>query len=498
MLNDECPRPTSKRDVRFEIHHSPFIGPRLGFAMALARIALLNIRLVLRTKVALFFTFLFPLVFLFAYAGLFAHGNPQAVAYMFGPVVTLNIMGSGFWGLGMQSVVQRERGSLRRYRLAPIGPGTIVGSNLLANFLLELPTIGLLVICARLFFHMPLRIGWLTLLILVTVGTLAFAGFGLTIASLANTMQEAQIFNNLSWLTLLFLSGTTVPLPLLPHWIQRLATFLPATYLVSAFQAIMVQSQPLLRYWPEMLGLAASGLVGLLAAWKLFRWEKEERIARERKLWALAFVVPFLLIGGWMNTRANPMASWAMSYYLMGRGGEGFEERASAAPGSLIEDFEKAQSAAEVLGHWQVSSDSDHGFRSVSSLSLVSPGAVGTGHALRIQGRFSESAAGRAFAAARYRFTPPATAKVFTGIEFWVRGDTRLYEIKLLSPDSTPESAPSIRLAIGRDWQSVRLPVGQLAELSARASAKTPWILEMLVSGPPGEFSVEIDAIKFY
>ena len=107
--------------------------------MPTLRIALLTIRLVMRTKVALFFTFLFPLVFLFAYAGLIAHGNPNIVAYMFGPVVTLNIMGSGFFGLGMQSVMQRERGSLRRYRLAPISPRTILLSNLHLSFRRALP-----------------------------------------------------------------------------------------------------------------------------------------------------------------------------------------------------------------------------------------------------------------------------------------------------------------------------------------------------------------------
>ncbi len=107
--------------------------------LASIRIALMSIRLVMRTKVALFFTFLFPIIFLFVYSGLFAHGNPAAVIYFFGPVVTLNIMGSGFLGLGMQSVMQRERGSLRRYRLAPIGPGSMVFSSLLANYLLGLP-----------------------------------------------------------------------------------------------------------------------------------------------------------------------------------------------------------------------------------------------------------------------------------------------------------------------------------------------------------------------
>ena len=177
----------------------------------------MSIKLVMRTKTALFFTFLFPLIFLFVYAGIFAHGNPEEVVYMFGPVVTLNIMGSGFLGLGLQSVMQRERGSLRRYRLAPIGPGSMVFSSLLANYLLELPTIAMLVFCAMVFFHMPLKINLLTLLILVTVGTFAFAGFGLTIASVANTMQEAQVYNNVVWFTLLFLSGVTVPLPMLPR-----------------------------------------------------------------------------------------------------------------------------------------------------------------------------------------------------------------------------------------------------------------------------------------
>ena len=59
--------------------------------MPTLRIALLTIRLVMRTKVALFFTFIFPLVFLFVYAVLIARGNPEVVAYVFGPVITLNI-----------------------------------------------------------------------------------------------------------------------------------------------------------------------------------------------------------------------------------------------------------------------------------------------------------------------------------------------------------------------------------------------------------------------
>lgn len=467
--------------------------------MAAIRMALLTIRLVMRTKAALFFTFLFPLVFLFVYAGLFAHGNPQAVAYMFGPVVTLNIMGSGFWGLGLQSVMQRERGSLRRYRLAPIGSGTIVASNLLANYLLELPTIGLLVFCAVVFFHMPLKINLLTLLILVTVGTFAFGGFGLIIASLANTMQEAQIYNNLAWLTLLFLSGTTIPLPLLPHWVQRLATFLPATYLVSSFQAVMIQSQPLFENWPALLALIVSGVFGVLFAWKVFRWEKEERIPTDRKLWALVFVIPFLMMGAWMNARANPTTSWAMTYFLVDRATQGAGEAPKARSDYAIEDFEGLRAPENLLERWRVSTDPQSAGHSMAEISLAASGAAGTEHAMRLQGHLAPGLkTDRASVVASSSLTLPAERKDVTGIEFWVRGNSHLYQINIRPSSVAIMGHPSIALVPTEEWQSVRLPVAWLSGREGANAPSSPWLLEIVVAGPPDEFSLEIDEIKFY
>ena len=309
--------------------------------MAALSIAWSNILLVTRTKTALFFTFIFPLIFLFAYAGIFAGGNPKTVAYFFGPVVVLQIMGSAFFGLGLQSVVQRERGSLRRFRLAPIGPGDMVISSLLSNYLLLLPTVALLLFCAMVFFHMPLTISIIDLLILVTIGSFTFAGFGLTISSVANTMQEAQVYNNVVWFPLLFLSGATIPLPFLPQWLQHVAAFLPATYLVDAFQGVMSTAMPLRAYWPELLALIISGMFGLMFAWKLFRWEKEERIPRSNKFLAATFIVPFLIIGAWMNARGNISSSFKRSYDLMSQSAAAQKPAASPGPSrsSLSQPF---------------------------------------------------------------------------------------------------------------------------------------------------------------
>jgi len=458
--------------------------------MAFVRIALLTIRLVMRTKVALFFTFFFPVVFLFVYAGLFAHGDPNAVLYMFGPVVTLNIMGSGFWGLGLQAVMQRERGSLRRYRLAPIGPGTIVCSNLLANYLLGLPAIGLLVFFAHFVFHMPLKFSVLSLLILVTVGTFAFSGFGLTIASIANTMQEAQVYNNLAWLTLLFLSGTTVPLPQLPGWVQRIATFLPATYLVSAFQSVMLRGQSLSEHWPELLALCVSGTFGLLFAWKLFRWEKEERIPPRRKAISLVFVIPFVLTGLWMNTHGNPTASWATTYSLMGRGTG--DSDSGSQEGNTLEDSENPQASEDLTKRWQVTVSTDPASQSLAELTLISPGADGTGHALRFSGRLSPSSNEPSSASARFEFAP-GEQKGFHGIQLWIRGDAHVATIRLIPPKAAPDVRSELRLVPSSSWDKVQIPVGGMVQGEAGEGS---WTLEIMVSGPPGEFFLELDEIR--
>jgi ABC-2 type transport system permease protein len=492
--------------------------------LAAVRIALLTVRLVMRTKVALFFTFLFPLVFLFAYAGLIAHGKPEVVAYMFGPVVTLNIMGSGFFGLGIQTVMQRERGSLRRYRLAPLGPRTMLLSNLLANYLLQLPTLGLLLLCAVAIFHMPMKIGWVTLLVLVTVGTFAFAGFGLTIASVANTMQEAQVYSNIVWFALLFLSGVTFPLPMLPRSIQRLAMFFPSTYLVSAFQSTTALAEPLLKHWPEMLVLVISGFFGLLFAMKLFRWEKEERISTRAKLWSGVFVLPFLVMGVWMNTRANPTAAWSRSYNAM-------EQDSSAGPSSkaeklnLIEDFDGIQTSQELLRRWRVTADADAVDHSVAEIHLLTPGAEGTRHAMRFAGRLAPASKNtQGYVAARCEVQVPANSKGLRGIEFEARGDSRLYQVAFQPPNAAqacssgsaaigslalgaaalgsekalPCPTPTISFVPGETWQNVGVPIAWLANPANHGLADGPWVLQILVTGPPGEFTLDLDQIRFY
>ncbi len=260
--------------------------------------------LALRNRAFLFFSLVMPLAFLFLYLGIFGRGNPAEATYLMGPVLGLTVMGS-FWGLSVQLVMFREQGILRRFRLAPVGPGAMLASSILSNYILTLPTVILEFLLARWIFHMD-RFGNLWgVWAFVTLGTVTFAAFGLIVASVTNTMQETQVINNAIWFVFLFLSGATIPLPVLPAWVQGLAVFLPPTYLITGLQRVLVAGATLWQVRAELIALAAGSALAFFISMQLFRWEPEEKVTGQAKAWAAATIVPFLLLGVWESAQGQ-------------------------------------------------------------------------------------------------------------------------------------------------------------------------------------------------
>jgi ABC-2 type transport system permease protein len=260
--------------------------------------------LALRNRAFLFFSLVMPLAFLFLYLGIFGRGNPAAATYLMGPVLGLTVMGS-FWGLSVQLVMFREQGILRRFRLAPVGPGAMLASSILSNYILTLPTVILEFLLARWIFHMDHFGNLWGVWAFVTLGTVTFAAFGLIVASVTNTMQETQVINNAIWFVFLFLSGATIPLPVLPAWVQGLAVFLPPTYLITGLQRVLVAGATLWQVRAELIALAAGSALAFFISMQLFRWEPEEKVTGQAKAWAAATIVPFLLLGVWESAQGQ-------------------------------------------------------------------------------------------------------------------------------------------------------------------------------------------------
>jgi ABC-type multidrug transport system permease subunit len=263
-----------------------------------ASLTRMRIQLALRNKMFFFFSVIFPVGMFFVYSGIFAKSHPRGVSFFLGPVIALNVMGS-FWGLSAMLVTFREQGILRRFHVSPVTATDMLASSILANYVLTLPTVLIELLFARAIFHVNTFGDPISLLVLVTVGTVSFASLGLVVASITNTMQETQVLNQLIWLPLIFLSGATLPMGYLPKSAQDVSVFLPATYLVSGLQNAVFSSFPVQKILVQLVSLAIWAVLSFFVATQLFRWEPEVKIPRRAKLWAAATVLPFLFFGVW-------------------------------------------------------------------------------------------------------------------------------------------------------------------------------------------------------
>lgn len=264
----------------------------------------MRIRLALRNRAFFFFTFVMPLVFLFGAIAFFGKGGSKEVAYVLGAILTITVMGS-FWGLSVQLVTFREQGILRRFRIAPVPASAMLASSIVSNYFLTIPIIVIEMIVCRYFYHLQSWGNLWEIFVLVTLGSAAFAAFGLIVASVTNTMQETQMINNLLWTGFLFLSGATIPLAKFPDWLQHTALFIPATYLAAGLEAATNNRAHAAEIITEFTALALGLLVAFEISRQLFRWEPEAKLAGRAKLWVVVALVPFLFFGAYENFEGN-------------------------------------------------------------------------------------------------------------------------------------------------------------------------------------------------
>jgi len=266
-----------------------------------------TLRLMGRDRSVLFFSYLFPLVFFFPFAQLFGgRQSPAVMAQVIAMVLIIGVLGNGFFGAGMRAVQDREANVLRRFKVAPINAGPIIVSSLVSGLVAFLPTVFLFLFFARVIYHMPVPSRLLSLLIFISIGVVAFRSIGMIIAAVVNSAQEMNILTQILYLPMLFLSGATFPVSIMPDWVQTVAQFLPATYLYQGMQSIMIGGENLAANFVSVLALLITLAVALFVGIKLFRWEKEEKIKNSAKLWVIAVLAPFFIMGIYQShTRQN-------------------------------------------------------------------------------------------------------------------------------------------------------------------------------------------------
>lgn len=242
------------------------------------QLLLVNLKLYVREPIATFFTLAFPPLLVVLFGAMY--GNEPTP--MFGGYGTMDISMPAYTALilgtvGLLSVPitisgYRETGVLRRFQATPIEPRTFILADIVANLVITLLSMGGLVLIGWLLYHVRFAGQALAVLVAVIFSGLAMFSIGYVIASLAPGARTAQVVGMVIFYPMMFLSGASMPLEIMPETIQRIADFLPLTYVVKLLRGLWFGDA-----WGDHLletGVLAGVLVvcTALAAW-LFRWE---------------------------------------------------------------------------------------------------------------------------------------------------------------------------------------------------------------------------------
>ncbi|MFZ1051384.1 MAG: amidohydrolase family protein [Candidatus Sulfotelmatobacter sp.] len=259
----------------------------------------LDLKLALRNRSVIFFNYLFPLIFFFIFGQAMHAERGAAMTIVISMVLIIGILGNGLFGAGIRAVQEREANILRRYKVTPITPAPLLFASVITGWILYMPNVILIFTLAHLLYGMPWPQSMSSILIFITVAIVGFRAIGLILASVVNSMQESQLLVQLIYLPMLFLSGATFPLSMFPPWLLVVTQFVPATYMVTGIQGMLLRHEGLAANLQPAMALLLTAFVGLFISYKLFRWEKEEKIRASAKLWLAAVLTPFLLLGLW-------------------------------------------------------------------------------------------------------------------------------------------------------------------------------------------------------
>ena len=234
-----------------------------------------------RSREAAFFIFLFPLL-LFVLVGSLYSGFDKQLGVPVKWAVLAGMIGYGcanttFGGLGIQLVLRRESGILKRLRATPL-PATTYVAALLASTLIvfALQAIALFAL-GRAFFGTPFPPAVGSLIVILLIGAVAFAALGTAIASVIRSAEGSSAVVNFVLLPMAFLSGGFGPTKSYPSVLRAIGDVLPLKYLVKLVYAVYLHGD---SFWTQpgaIAVLAGWGVAGMVITALKFQWEPRGR-----------------------------------------------------------------------------------------------------------------------------------------------------------------------------------------------------------------------------
>jgi len=185
----------------------------------------------------------------------------QWIDYMVPGTLGLVLIWSGLNHASMTIATERTKGTFQRMVIAPVSPTVVLLGKLISALVIVYMSAFIMLLSGVLLFQVNLHWNIPVMLLAIFLGALSAIGIGLIISSLAKNEEAANSISVIISVPLQFFIGAFFPLSIMPEAAQAFGNALPFTKLVNAMQDVMTRNLPFDAVIPEMLYLAASGLI---------------------------------------------------------------------------------------------------------------------------------------------------------------------------------------------------------------------------------------------
>lgn len=204
----------------------------------------LELRLFVRDRQALIFTFLYPALMMLIFGSVFdGQSVPGGITYpqYFLPgIAATGIMLTSFQTTATSVAVQRQDGTLARLQALPMPAWCYFAGKAGLVVVTTIGQLALLLAVARLVFDVPLPVDlghWATFGWVALLGALSGTTSGIAASALATSASSAGVVFAAIALVLQFFSGVFFVYSQLPGWMQQVASAFPLKWMTQGLRS---------------------------------------------------------------------------------------------------------------------------------------------------------------------------------------------------------------------------------------------------------------------
>ena len=157
---------------------------------------------------------------------------------------------------GLAMTRERERGTMENLLATPVRPFEVMAGKIVPYILVGYIQVTLIMLAARLIFHVPM-LGSIAMLYLVVLAFIAAnLSVGIMFSTIAKNQMQAMQMTFFFFLPSLLLSGFMFPFRGMPRWAQNIGEILPLTHFLRMVRGILLKGNGVMDTLPHLWPIA--------------------------------------------------------------------------------------------------------------------------------------------------------------------------------------------------------------------------------------------------